>query len=152
MSEKAGSDFANGPAGARITEQQAQSQYDGSMRNGEMRMVQTALGHGKMAVFQVFTGATAEVAAGTDAESLQCMPGFQSYAYDSRQILGMPNKMQGELRAGLKAAPNGGRNATSQSCADQMSLAGPRCGDATNPTLGLEVGKTYEFVQEDRSN
>ena len=26
------------------------------------------------------------------------------------------------------------------------------CGDATNPTLGLEVGKTYEFVQKDRSN
>ena len=26
------------------------------------------------------------------------------------------------------------------------------CGDATNPTLGLEVGKTYEFVQKDPSN
>ena len=26
------------------------------------------------------------------------------------------------------------------------------CGDATNPTLGMEVGKTYEFVQKDPSN
>ena len=26
------------------------------------------------------------------------------------------------------------------------------CGDVTNPTLGLEVGKTYEFVQHDPSN
>jgi len=26
------------------------------------------------------------------------------------------------------------------------------CGDKTNPTLGMEVGKTYEFVQTDRSN
>ena len=26
------------------------------------------------------------------------------------------------------------------------------CGDETNPTLGLEVGKTYEFVQKDPSN
>jgi len=26
------------------------------------------------------------------------------------------------------------------------------CGDATNPVLGLEVGKTYEFVQTDPSN
>ena len=26
------------------------------------------------------------------------------------------------------------------------------CGDATNPVLGLEVGKTYEFVQSDPSN
>lgn len=26
------------------------------------------------------------------------------------------------------------------------------CGDKTNPTLGMEVGKTYEFVQADRSN
>jgi len=26
------------------------------------------------------------------------------------------------------------------------------CGDATNPVLGMEVGKTYEFVQEDPSN
>eukprot|EP00571_Detonula_confervacea_P011421 CAMPEP_0172304456 /NCGR_PEP_ID=MMETSP1058-20130122/5857_1 /TAXON_ID=83371 /ORGANISM="Detonula confervacea, Strain CCMP 353" /LENGTH=422 /DNA_ID=CAMNT_0013015687 /DNA_START=50 /DNA_END=1318 /DNA_ORIENTATION=- len=26
------------------------------------------------------------------------------------------------------------------------------CGDKPNPTLGLEVGKTYQFVQKDRSN
>jgi hypothetical protein len=26
------------------------------------------------------------------------------------------------------------------------------CGDATNPVLGLEVGKTYKFVQKDPSN
>ena len=26
------------------------------------------------------------------------------------------------------------------------------CGDATNPVLGLEVGKTYQFVQKDQSN
>jgi len=26
------------------------------------------------------------------------------------------------------------------------------CGDATNPMLGLEVGKTYEFIQKDPSN
>ncbi|KAL3786644.1 hypothetical protein HJC23_006840 [Cyclotella cryptica] len=26
------------------------------------------------------------------------------------------------------------------------------CGDAVNPTLGLEVGKTYQFVQKDPSN
>ena len=26
------------------------------------------------------------------------------------------------------------------------------CGDATNPVLGLGVGKTYEFVQKDPSN
>ena len=26
------------------------------------------------------------------------------------------------------------------------------CGDETNPTLGMEVGKTYQFIQQDRSN
>lgn len=26
------------------------------------------------------------------------------------------------------------------------------CGDAVNPTLGVEVGKTYQFIQKDRSN
>jgi len=26
------------------------------------------------------------------------------------------------------------------------------CGDDVNPTLGMEVGKTYQFVQKDRSN
>ena len=26
------------------------------------------------------------------------------------------------------------------------------CGDVTNPTLGMEVGKTYVFDQADRSN
>lgn len=26
------------------------------------------------------------------------------------------------------------------------------CGDRSNPTLGLEVGKTYQFIQKDRSN
>ncbi len=26
------------------------------------------------------------------------------------------------------------------------------CGDDVNPTLGMELGKTYKFVQKDRSN
>ena len=26
------------------------------------------------------------------------------------------------------------------------------CGDDVNPTLGMEIGKTYEFIQQDRSN
>lgn len=26
------------------------------------------------------------------------------------------------------------------------------CGDFDNPTLGLEVGKTYQFIQQDPSN
>ena len=26
------------------------------------------------------------------------------------------------------------------------------CGDEVNPTLGMEIGKTYKFVQQDRSN
>lgn len=26
------------------------------------------------------------------------------------------------------------------------------CGDTINPTLGMEVGKTYQFTQLDRSN
>lgn len=26
------------------------------------------------------------------------------------------------------------------------------CGDEVNPTLGMEIGKVYKFIQQDRSN
>jgi len=86
-----------------------------------MRITQTTLSHSKMAMLKAFMQTTTETTADAGSGSLRRMPGFQSYAPASGQILGILKQMQEEFEANLKTAQDDEQKAKEEFAALDLS-------------------------------